>query len=185
MFTKFEYITFFSCPNRRNIFNRRFISKKHLWLEVIDKIGCSKSVRPSTVIYIIYIYITRTDFEHNFNQLFRVRVVLSRWTFHEKCFFCWDTKKMLYIQNWWTIPLSTAINCWTVVNMSSWIVPLWIHPYMCVQWGFCIIKAYDCNEHYCVPRSEQLIIVSCFQVREVVNLNTKWSKFVIWLSIWL
>ena len=28
-----------------------------------------------------------------------------RWTFHKICFFCWDTKKMLNIQNWWTIPL--------------------------------------------------------------------------------
>jgi len=41
-----------------------------------------------------------------FSQLFRVRVVLSRWTFYKKCFFRWGTKKMLYIQNWWTIPLS-------------------------------------------------------------------------------
>ena len=63
---------------------------KLLWLEIIEKIGCSKSVRPSTVIYIIYI--SRTDFEHIFSQLFRL-VVLSRWTFYKKCFFCWDTKK--------------------------------------------------------------------------------------------
>ena len=42
-----------------------------------------------------------------FSQLFRVRVVLSRWTFHKKCFSRWGTKKMLYIQNWWTIPLKT------------------------------------------------------------------------------
>ena len=33
---------------------------------------------------------------------------LSRWTFHKKCFFRWDTKKMLCIQNQWTIPLNTS-----------------------------------------------------------------------------
>jgi len=44
------YITFFSCPNKRNIFCERSISIKQLWLETIEKIGCSKSVRPSTVI---------------------------------------------------------------------------------------------------------------------------------------
>ena len=43
-----------------------------------------------------------------FSQLFRVRVVLSRWTFYKKCFFRWGTKKMLYIQNWWTIPLKSV-----------------------------------------------------------------------------
>ena len=32
------------------------------------------------------IYITRTDYEHHFSQLSRVRVVLSRWTFHKKKF---------------------------------------------------------------------------------------------------
>ena len=91
------------CFNKRNIFYKRSISIKQFWLEIIEKIGCSKSVRPSTVIYIMYI--TRTDFEHHFSQLFRVRVVLSRWTFYKKCFFCWGMNKMLFIQNWWTIPL--------------------------------------------------------------------------------
>ena len=43
-------------------FYRRSISIKQLWLEIIEKIWCLKSVRPSTFIYIIYI--TRTDFEH-------------------------------------------------------------------------------------------------------------------------
>ena len=78
LFTNFEYITFFLCPNKRNISYKRSISIKQLWLEIIEKIGCSKSVRPSTIIYIIYR--TRTDFEHHFFQLFRVRVVLSKWT---------------------------------------------------------------------------------------------------------
>ena len=64
LFTNFEYITFFSCPPERNIFYKRFISIKPLWLEIIEKRGCTKSVRPSTIIY--YIYITRTDFVHPF-----------------------------------------------------------------------------------------------------------------------
>ena len=99
------WIYIFSWPNRRNIFCKRSISIKQLRLEIIEEIGCSKSVRPSTVIYIIYI--TRSDFEHHFSQLFLIRVILSRWTFYKKCFFCWDTKKMLYIQNWWKIPSRT------------------------------------------------------------------------------
>ena len=78
MFTNFKYIKFYSCPNKRNIFCKRSISIKQLWLEII---------------------------EHHFSQLFRVRVVLSRWILHKKCFFRWGTKEMLYIQNWWTIPL--------------------------------------------------------------------------------
>ena len=70
---------------------------------IIEKMGCSKSVRPSTVIH--HIYITQTDFEHYFYHLFRVRVVWSKWTFHKKFFFCWDTKNVLCIQNWWTNPI--------------------------------------------------------------------------------
>ena len=64
LFTNFEYITFFSCPTKRNIFCKRSISIKPLWLEIIEKRGCTKSVQPSTIIYIIYI--TRTDFVHPF-----------------------------------------------------------------------------------------------------------------------
>ena len=30
------------------------------------------------------------------------------WPLIKKCFFCWDTKKMLYFQNWWTIPLRSG-----------------------------------------------------------------------------
>ena len=55
LFTNFEYVIFFSCLNRRNIFYERPISIKQLWLEIIEKIGCSKSVRPSTVIYMFII----------------------------------------------------------------------------------------------------------------------------------
>ena len=62
LFTNFEYITFFSCPTERNIFYKRFISIKPLWLEIIEKKGCTKSVR---VIYIIYIIVLgRIDFDH-------------------------------------------------------------------------------------------------------------------------
>ena len=97
LFTSFEYIKFFSCSNKRIIFCKRSISIKQLFLKIVEKIGCSKSVRPSIVIYIIYI--TRTDFEHHFSYLFH-----RDGPFIKMFFFCWDTKKMLYIQNWWTYP---------------------------------------------------------------------------------
>ena len=62
LFINFEYISFFSCPTERNIFYKRFISIKPLWLEIIEKKGCTKSV---CVIYIIYIIVLgRTDFVH-------------------------------------------------------------------------------------------------------------------------
>ena len=92
--TNFEYTTFFSCLIERNIFYERSISIKQLWIEIIEKIGCSKSVRPSTVVYIIYI--TWTYFEHHFSQLFRVRFVLSRWTFFKIYFFRWDTRVIIF-----------------------------------------------------------------------------------------
>ena len=64
LFTNFKYITFFSCPNGRIIFYERVISIKPLGLEIIEKKGCTKSVR---VIYIIYIIVLgRTDFVHSF-----------------------------------------------------------------------------------------------------------------------
>ena len=45
LFTSFEYITFFSCFNKRNIYYRRSISMKQLWLEIIEKNGAqSQSV---------------------------------------------------------------------------------------------------------------------------------------------
>ena len=106
MLTNLEQINIFCVSTKETLFYERPISIKQLWLEIIQKIGCSKWVRPSTVIFIIFI--TRTDFEHHFSQSFRVSVVLSRWTFYKKCFFCWDTKKISYIQNWWTIPLKTV-----------------------------------------------------------------------------
>ena len=104
LFTNFEYIIkFFPCPNKRNIFYERSILIKKLWLKIIEKNG----TQSQSVLYIYIIYTTRTDFDHNFSQLLRVRVVSSRWTPYE-IFFCWDTKNLLNIQNWWTIPLSLS-----------------------------------------------------------------------------
>ena len=54
LFTNFEFITFFVCLNERNISYKRSISIKQLWLEIIEKKRCSKSVRLSTVIFVIY-----------------------------------------------------------------------------------------------------------------------------------
>ena len=48
MFTNFEYIKFFSCLNKRNIFYEWPISIKQLWFEVI----------PTEYCYIYYIYNT-------------------------------------------------------------------------------------------------------------------------------
>ena len=91
MFTNFKYITFFSFLNKKKQF---FLWKVHLNKTILTRNNWenrSKSVRPSTVIYTIYI--TRTDFEHHFSQLFRIRVVLSRWTFHKYVSFGGTRKK--------------------------------------------------------------------------------------------
>ena len=63
LLTNFWYITFFFVPQH----------KKHFLLkvEIIEKLGCSNSVRPSTVIYDIYI--TRTDFEHHFFSIISIQ----------------------------------------------------------------------------------------------------------------
>ena len=62
LFINFEYITFISCPNKRNISCKKSISIKQFWLEILEKISCSKSFR---VKYILYITVLgRTDFEH-------------------------------------------------------------------------------------------------------------------------
>ena len=56
-------------------------------------------VSPTEYFYIYIMYIVRTDFEHHLSQLFRIRIVLSRFTFHKKCFFRWDTKnKVIYLK---------------------------------------------------------------------------------------
>ena len=63
------------------------IYKKQLWLEIIKKIGCSKSVKPrSCYTYTYIIFITQVHFNHLFSQFFRVRAVLSRCTFYKKMF---------------------------------------------------------------------------------------------------
>ena len=72
-------------------FFRRSTSIKLLWLEMIENIGCSKSVQPSTVIYIIHVY--NTDWLW---APFWVTVVSSRWTFHKIHFFV-DIRKKCYI----------------------------------------------------------------------------------------
>ena len=61
---QFWVYNIFVVSQRKKHFYERSISIKQLWLEIIEKRGCTKSVRPSTVIYIIYI--TRTDFVHPF-----------------------------------------------------------------------------------------------------------------------
>ena len=97
LFTNFEYKTFFPCPNKRNIFCERFILKKQLTLEIIEKIGCL--VSPTEYCYIYYIYNTNwlCHFEHLFLNYFGSEFFLSRWTLYKKCFFRWGTKKLLYI----------------------------------------------------------------------------------------
>ena len=83
------------------IYNIFFVSqqKKHfLWRVHLDKTTLTRNNLENWVLIVspteIYsIFITRTDFDHYFSELFLVRFVLSRWTFHKKCFFCRDTKK--------------------------------------------------------------------------------------------
>ena len=75
LFTNFEYITFFSCPTERNIFYKRFILIKPLCLEIIEKKGCTNSVR---VIYIIYIIVLgRTDFVHPFFSIISMLFIIA------------------------------------------------------------------------------------------------------------
>ena len=54
LFTNFEYITFFSCLNERNIFYKRSILIKQLWLKIIEKIGsqCQSDWVPLYILYI-------------------------------------------------------------------------------------------------------------------------------------
>ena len=55
-----------------------------------------------------------------FFQLFRVRVVISRRTFHKKSFFRWGTKEMLYIQNRLIIPLIYFLIVWLGREGVNW-----------------------------------------------------------------
>ena len=67
-----------SCLNKRNFSYEKSISIKQLWLEIIEHHFFSNISGQSSFIEINLSY---------------------------KMFFCWGTKKMLYNQNWWTIPL--------------------------------------------------------------------------------
>ena len=77
------------------------------------------------MLYILNIYnSTQSDWlwAPYFVNYFETVLFLSRWAFYKKCFFWWGTKKMLYIQNWWTIPLSTLFSqlfCFKVIS-SRW-----------------------------------------------------------------
>ena len=105
LFINFKYTTFFPCLIRITIIYERSISIKQLWLENLRKMVLKVSPY-YTYVYIIYIivYLVGLTLSTLFSQLLRVKDVLSRWTFHKKCSFCWPTKKRLYIQNWWAIP---------------------------------------------------------------------------------
>ena len=80
-----KYITFFRATTKETF----------LWKVHLDKTALTRNnwenrmlkVSPTEYCYIYIIYITWTAFEHLFSQLFRVKVVLSRWTFYKKCFF--------------------------------------------------------------------------------------------------
>ena len=57
-------IFFVSQQKKNNYFVERSTLMKQFWLEIIEKIGCSKSVRPSSIIYFIYITVLgRTECE--------------------------------------------------------------------------------------------------------------------------
>ena len=109
MFTNFEYITFFSCPTKRNIFYKRLISIKPLWLEIIEKKGCTKSVR---VICIYNIY--NSDWADWLWALYFLNCFESELFYRDGPFIknvCFvETQKMLHIQNWWTVPLKTLFS---------------------------------------------------------------------------
>ena len=94
----FEYITFFSCLNKRNIFYERSISIKQLWLEIIVlKVSpcCIYNMYNSTRLDWLWASYFLNYFEAVFfhrDGPFIKNISLSR------------HNEMLYIQNWWTIP---------------------------------------------------------------------------------
>ena len=97
MFSNLEYITFSLCLNKRDIFYERAISIKQLWLEIIEKIGCSKSVSIYNM-YHIYVYVSYMDWlwAPFFLNYFEPELFYRNVPFIKKCFFCWDTKKLIY-----------------------------------------------------------------------------------------
>ena len=75
-----------------------------------------------------------------FSQLFRVRVVLSRWTFHKKCFFCWGTKKC-YIFKIGEQSLYALLAIEAVLYRSLKISGNWYNQYFLVYLEFLFLIA--------------------------------------------
>ena len=118
MFTNFEYITYFSCLNKRNI-------------SISIKQFC-------TVMLYLIIYITRTDFEHHFSQLFRVRVVLSRWTYYKKFYFAETRKNVIYSKL-----VNNHFNKYFLKNEKLWFTRLF-HLKIYLQFPFLTCVSYAC-----------------------------------------
>ena len=100
---QFWIYNIFLCPNRKIFFIKGPPRKNNN----SDSKQLRKMVPKVSPCYIYNIYkSTRSDWlwAPYFLNYFESELFLSRWTFYKKCFFCWDTKEMLYIQNWWTIP---------------------------------------------------------------------------------
>ena len=102
-----------------------------------------------------------------FSQLFRVRMVLSRWTFYKKCFFRWGTKKMLYIQNWWTIPLKGLLPIWIYTPSDaklSLILLLFLNRKCVLIWIFFLQRSrqYCCDLYLYLIRTSELLVGAKF-----------------------
>jgi len=69
------------------------ISKRQLWLDIIEKIGCSESVQPSALIY--YVYNTDWLWAPYFHNYFESELFFLKWAFHKECFFHWEAKKIV------------------------------------------------------------------------------------------
>ena len=79
---------------------------KQLWLEMIENLGCSKSVR------VIYIYITvlgQTDFEHAIFSIISSQSCFIEMDLLQKMFILLGHEKNVIHSNWWTIPLSGSV----------------------------------------------------------------------------
>ena len=101
----FHFLWFFSICVMPNLNLSRMSISYALLVEIIEKIGCSKSVRLSTLIYVVYNGLALSTI---FLNHFESESIYQDRPF-KKCFFRWDTKKMLYIQNLWTIPLMNRL----------------------------------------------------------------------------
>ena len=113
-----HYITFFSWLNKRNIFYERSTSIKTTLTRNNWENRMLSQSDGVLFCYIIHINIKRTDFEHPIFSF-----ISSQSCFLEmdkKFLFCWDTTKMLYSQNWWTIPLSKSYNLLSSIKGLDW-----------------------------------------------------------------